>query len=73
MRKPPKDMLDRLGLTQRQWKQRKRADLDAVLVATHELRKGCAYTPPSNGVYISALIDQLLEFKNAWSQKEWGK
>lgn len=73
MRNPQKEMLNRIGLTQRQWKQRKRAELHVVLAAANELRIGCAYTPLVNGVSISSLIDKLLKFEKAWSQKEWGK
>lgn len=69
----PKWILQRDGLTARQWKIRKRNELKTVVKAMNALFLECAYTPTVDGAYIGGIDADLCRLRRAWSQKEWGK
>lgn len=69
----PKWLLKKERITGREWRQRKRKELRAVLKLTDRLKIGCAYTPCVDGEGIGKAINTLQKFERAWSQKEWGK
>lgn len=69
----PKWLLEQEKLTAREWKQRKRREIQAVIRAMEYVHRGCAYTPNIEGVHIGEILMQLRKLARAWSQKEWGK
>lgn len=69
----PKWLLEREKCTAREWKQRKRREIQVVIDALHAVNLGAAYAPTVNGVHIGIIWSDLLKLKLAWSQKEWGK
>lgn len=69
----PKWLLEQERLTAREWRQRKRRELRAVIRAMEYVQRGCAYTPDVEGVYIGEIMSRLRQLARAWAQKEWGK
>ena len=69
---PPKWLLEREGITTRQWKAMKRKELREVIKAFDYYRLGCAYCPGINGevITIGKSLDKL---KQSLSVKEWGR
>lgn len=59
--------------TMRAWRIRKRKELRALLKAADKVLLGCAYAPQADGCYYMEIFQNLRQFKQAWSQKEWGK
>ena len=60
------------GITNRQWKSRKRKELKEVIRAFDNYRTGCAYCPGEDGEadQLGKLLEQM---KEAHSVKEWGR
>ena len=70
--KAPKWLLTQEGMTtQRQWRQRKRADMRALMYALDDLRLGCVYMPKY--LSIKRVSDQLDIVAHAVSVREWGR
>lgn len=59
--------------TMRAWRIRKRKELRALLKAAECVLMGAAYAPSVEGTHYVEVLTQLQKFKQAWSQKEWGK
>lgn len=71
MAKIPKWLLQKTGLTTRQWKSRKRRELREVNAALGKYRLGCAYTPEQALVHT---LQSVLEKLNlSLSVKNWGR
>lgn len=69
----PKWLLEQEQLTAREWRQRKRREIQAAINALRAVNLGAAYTPTVKGVHIGVIWSDLLKLQRAWSQKEWGK
>lgn len=69
----PQWLLKQEKLTAREWKQRKRREVQAALTAVRVLFLGCAHTPTVTGVSVGEVLVNLQRIQRAWSQKEWGK
>ena len=67
----PKWILKREGITQRDWKARKRFELKAVINAMNEYRMGCAYCPGTSGE-VGIIDKQLKQLQALHSVKQWG-
>lgn len=79
MRDPSKEkrgappwLLKQEGLTQRQWKARKRREIRALWAAFDQFRMGCAHTPLRNAE-VSALKDVIVSIAHQLTVKEWGR
>lgn len=59
--------------TNRQWKQKKRAEWRAVTRAFDVFTIGCAYTPMYFGGRFDAIRRQLEEVRSELSRKNWGQ
>ena len=70
--KAPQWLLKDLGITQRQWKSRKRKELKMIIEAYDAYVLGSAYCP-SYGKESSALGIVLNMMKNSHSIKGWGR
>lgn len=70
--KAPDWLLKREGITNRQWKARKRAELKAVIAAYNVYRMGCAYCPGED-IAVGDLKSALERLKAALSVKSWGR
>ena len=70
--KPPKWLLQREGLTYRQWKSRKRRELQKVIKAMETYNLGCAYTPSKKREDITIQF-ALASLKHELSVKNWGR
>jgi len=70
--KAPDWLLKRDGITQRQWKTKKRMELKAVMDSFSTYQTGCFYTPSQDGQVgdITRLLDDLKELQ---SVKRWGR
>lgn len=68
----PDWLLERDKITQRQWRQRKRRDLNNLIAAFDEYRIGSAYCPSENGG-VKKIGKLLGELKSAHSIKKWGR
>lgn len=68
---PPKYLLDMLGITKREWKQRKRKELKAVMKAINKYQIGCAFCPGyEEFVDIKDMLEKLIDLH---SYKRWGR
>jgi len=67
----PKWIREREGVTNRQWKARKRRELKAVIRAMDVYRMGCAYCPGKSGEVV-AIDSALRGLKHLHSVKMWG-
>lgn len=67
----PDWLLKREGITQRQWRARKRRDLRALEKALDNYRMGCAYTP--GHVAIDQLSTTIKIMRQTHSVKAWGQ
>jgi hypothetical protein len=66
----PKWLLEREGVTQRQWRARKRRELFAIKKAVDTYRMGCAFTP--NGQEICEKISRMVyDLRVSHSVKNW--
>lgn len=68
----PRWLLQREGITQRQWKSRKRRELKAIIKAFENYRMGCAYCPGTDGE-VGELQHLLERLKDSHSVKKWGR
>jgi hypothetical protein len=67
----PKWLLKQEGITQRQWKQRKRRHLRDVRRALSQYRFGCAFCPSH---YLTDSIANLVsELEKSHSVQNWGR
>jgi hypothetical protein len=60
-----------LGVTQRQWKTRKRREIRAVVRALETFQRGSAFTPAYND-YREAM-ELVRAIADACSEKKWGR
>lgn len=67
----PDWLLKREGITQRQWRARKRRDLIALERAIEKYRMGCAYTPGYSA--IESLSIHIKIMRQTHSVKAWGR
>ncbi len=70
--KAPKWVLKQEGITQKQWKSRKRQELKILLKALRKYRMGCAYCPGYSGE-IGIIQSNLEELKKLQSVEKWGR
>ena len=68
----PEWLLKRGGITQRQWKARKRQELKAVIKAFDTYHCGCAFTPGTSGE-VGIIDEQLEKLRALHSVKQWGR
>jgi len=68
----PKWLLKQEKATSRQWKARKRSQLKSVLLALHEYRMGCFYTPDGLAS-VGQIQEDLLSLQETLSVKKWGR
>jgi hypothetical protein len=68
----PKWLLQQEGITVRQWKARKRAQIKAVLKCFDDYRMGCAYTPDGEGE-VGQIDKALASIRAKLSVKNWGR
>jgi hypothetical protein len=66
----PKWLLQREGLTQRQWKARKRREVRELERALGRVLRGCVYTPICG---IGVVLATVREWRDAVSVKRWGR
>lgn len=69
---PPKWLLQREGITARQWKARKRAQIKAVLKCFNDYRMGCAYVPDGEGE-VGRIQKDLESLREKMAVKNWGR
>ena len=57
--------------TQREWRRYKRAHLKALRQALERLKRGCVFTPSTEGEihHLNTIVTKL---ERLWSPKEWG-
>jgi hypothetical protein len=65
-------LLEREKITVRQWKARKRRELNDVIKVMSTYRMGCAYYPGKNGE-VGKIDDALKSLKQNHSAKVWGR
>lgn len=58
-------------VTQRAWRRYKRAHLRALRQALERLKRGCVFTPSTEGE-IGLLNTTVTKLERLWSPKEWG-
>lgn len=71
--KIPKWLLQRDGITTRQWKAEKRRELKAVLDAWETYSSGSAYCPGYNHEEHADVVQALIKLRDALSVKNWGR
>lgn len=67
----PQWLLDREGITRRQWKSIKRQEMRFLCKYMSRFRNGCAYTPAHRR--IEDLEQILNEMQDSLSIKNWGR
>ena len=72
VRPPPAWLLEQEKITLRQWKARKRRELNDVMKAMSVYRMGCLYCPGFD-VQVSKIDDALKSLKQNHSAKVWGR
>lgn len=72
MSEAPKWLLNQFGITQRQWKERKRRELRDVLKAMSVYHMGCAYTPNGEGE-VGRITKDLESLAEKLSVRNWGR
>jgi hypothetical protein len=70
--RPPAWLLEREKITVRQWKARKRRELNDVIKVMSIYRMGCAYCPGKNGE-VGKIDAALKSLKQNNSAKVWGR
>ena len=70
--KAPRWLLDKLGITQRQWKSKKRKELKQLIKLFENYRLGCFYCP-NYDTEIQDLERVLEQMKESHSVKNWGR
>lgn len=68
----PKWLLEQEGVTQREWKTRKRRELKTVIDVFRIYHIGCAYTPAKSGE-VGRILEDFKSLKEALSVKNWGR
>lgn len=68
----PRWLLKQEGITQREWKAKKRAELKAVAKAWDVFRRGCAFTPATSQS-VDTVNREMKFMTGRLSSKEWGK
>ena len=71
--KAPKWLLKREGITQRQWKTRKRRELNNAIKAFDIYHLGSAFCPGDKDGYNYNITAKLDELKSLLSVKKWGR
>ncbi len=71
-RRIPKWLLEQEGVTQRQWKVRKRRELLNLEGRFEDFRLGCAYTPACNGE-VGVIDGAIKSLREMLSVKVWGR
>ncbi len=67
----PEWALKELGITQREWKARKRKEMKKILKSMDDFHYGCAYTPISSDFCRS--IQHIKDLAEHFSVKTWGR
>lgn len=70
---PPQWLLRRDGITARQWRTKKRQELDAVIKAMEIYHLGCAYCPYPEDATFEDAYRTLKKLREALSVKNWAK
>jgi hypothetical protein len=70
--RPPAWLLEQEQLTVRQWKVRKRRELNDVIKVMSTYSLGCAYCPGKSGE-VGKIDDALKSLKQNHSAKVWGR
>lgn len=70
--RPPAWLLERDKITTRQWKIRKRRELNDVIKAMAKYRMGCAFCPGVNGE-VATIEEALNSLKQYHTAKVWGR
>lgn len=71
-KRAPRWLLNREGITQHQWRVKKRAELKALEKAFSAYRMGCAYCPTFNGE-VGAIQDAINAMKASHAPRVWGR